>query len=102
MGITSWIQAMKVLASLSLAATILATLANSAELRDGAGKLAIFQVVKFPNIPCEVTGGTKNGTCYTSEECSDGYGVCCIFSLGCGSTIAENCTYFESTGNNAV
>jgi len=80
---------MKVLASLSLAATILATLANSAELRDGAGKLAIFQVVKFPNIPCEVTGGTKNGTCYTSEECSDrggvsdgscadGYGVCCI------------------------
>ena len=51
--------------------------------------VAIFQVVKFPNVPCEVSGGNKNGTCYTSEECSDrggvsdgscadGYGVCCV------------------------
>lgn len=69
-------------------------------------KLLPFQIVKFPNDPCNVSGGTKNGTCYTSEECSDkggtsagscaeGYGVCCTFSVGCGGTSAENCTYFE-------
>ncbi len=41
----------------------------------------------FANDPC--VGSTKNGTCYTAEECSDrsgvnsgscagGYGVCCV------------------------
>merc|ERR1712194_699149 len=33
--------------------------------------LPVFQVVKFPNDACSVTGGSKNGTCYTSEECSN-------------------------------
>merc|ERR1712141_524190 len=70
--------------------------------------LPIFQVVKFPNDPCDVSGGSKNGTCYTAEECSNkggsnegscanGFGVCCTFTLGCGSTTTENCTYFESS-----
>merc|ERR1712001_729326 len=56
------------------------------------GKLLPFQIIKFPNDPCDVSS-TKNGTCYTSEECSDkggtsigscaeGYGVCCTFSVG--------------------
>ena len=42
----------------------------------------------FPNDPCFVDGGSKNGTCYTSEECenkggsnsgscAEGFGVCC-------------------------
>lgn len=70
--------------------------------------IGIFNVVKFQNDPC---GGNnaKNGTCYTTEECEDkggtasgscaeGYGVCCIFTLGCGATKAENMTYFESSG----
>ena len=45
-----------------------------------------FQIVRFVNGPCN--GGTKNGTCFTSAECSavggtnagscaNGFGVCC-------------------------
>jgi len=70
--------------------------------------LPVFQVVKFPNDACSVTGGSKNGTCYTSEECSNkggvnagscasGFGVCCTFTLTCGGTSSENCTYFDSS-----
>jgi hypothetical protein len=69
--------------------------------------LPVFQVVKFPNDPCSVTGGSKNGTCYTAEECSNkggvnagscasGFGVCCTFTLTCGGSSTENCTYFDS------
>lgn len=68
--------------------------------------LPVFQVVRFPNTGCVISGGTKNGTCYTAEECSNkggtnggscasGFGVCCTFTIGCGSTSSENCTYFE-------
>jgi len=76
--------------------------------RDRAQKLLpVFQIVRFPNDPCEVSSGTKNGTCYTAEECSsrsgvnsgscaEGFGVCCTFSLSCGGSSSENCTYFES------
>merc|ERR1711935_354981 len=64
--------------------------------------LPIFQVVKFPNDVC--TGSSRNGTCYTSEECStkggsndgtcaSGFGVCCVFSLACGASSSENQTY---------
>jgi len=69
--------------------------------------LPIFQVVKFPNDPCTISGGSKNGTCYTTEECSSkggvnagscasGFGTCCTFTMNCGGTSAENCTYFDS------
>lgn len=83
-----------------------------AEDNDGENRkkklLPVFQVVRFPNDPCVVSGGSKNGTCYTAEECSnkggtnggscaEGFGVCCQFSLGCGSSTTENCTYFEIT-----
>jgi len=68
--------------------------------------------VRFKNEACTGTG-TKNGTCYTSEECdvkggtkegscADGFGVCCTFAIGCGKTSSENCTYFESTGSEAA
>ena len=82
---------------------------NAEKLRGRLGKavLPIFQVVKyiyillkilngnntpyfssFPNDPCFVDGGSKNGTCYTMEECeskggsnagscAEGFGVCC-------------------------
>lgn len=81
---------------------------------DGFGErnkkaLSVFTVVKFPNIVC-LSGTTgRNGTCYTSSECSakggsisggcaSGFGVCCIFEKTCGGgAIAENCTYFSSS-----
>jgi len=64
--------------------------------------LPIFQVVKFPNDVC--SGTTRNGTCYTAEECSvkggttdgscaAGFGVCCVFSLACGGSASQNQTY---------
>ncbi|XP_059097890.1 uncharacterized protein LOC131892135 [Tigriopus californicus] len=70
--------------------------------------LNLFSVVRFPNTFCLGTNN-RNGTCYTTDECAQrggtsagscalGYGVCCTFVLGCGSTSSQNCTYFESTG----
>merc|ERR1712051_659067 len=64
--------------------------------------LPIFQVVRFPNDVC--SGATRNGTCYTAEECSGkggtndgscaaGFGVCCTFSLACGGSASQNQTY---------
>jgi len=64
--------------------------------------LPIFQVVRFPNDVC--AGATRNGTCFTAEECSSkggtndgscasGFGVCCIVTLSCGKTSSENNTY---------
>merc|ERR1711971_1003251 len=70
---------------------------------DREGKvLPVFQVVKFPNDVC--SGTTRNGTCYTAEECSNlggttdgscasGFGVCCLFSLSCGGSASQNQTY---------
>lgn len=76
--------------------------------REGFAKgLGIFSVVKFPNSAC--TGTTAyNGTCYTTEECAikdgtatgscaQGFGVCCTFSLGCGTSSSENNTYHSMT-----
>lgn len=74
-----------------------------------AKNIGIFNVVKFNNDPCD-GDNSKNGTCYTEDECSnkggkaegscaEGYGVCCVFSLGCGDSISENGTYFESSAS---
>jgi len=71
--------------------------------------LPVFQVVKFPNAICAGSTSTnKNGTCYTSEECSSlggtsdgscasGFGVCCVFSLSCGESSSENVTYLSQS-----
>jgi len=72
--------------------------------------IGIFNVVKFKNAVCD-TGGAKNGTCYTAEECSnrngvatgscaEGFGVCCVITLSCGDTTSENCTYLSQTASN--
>ena len=74
----------------ALAACISASpAAENAEHRDRDGKLLpLFNVVKFTNDFCESTSNSRNGTCYTSQECSDlggtagsscaeGFGVCC-------------------------
>jgi len=70
--------------------------------------LGVFSVVNFPNDACASGTTGKNGTCYTSAECStkggtnsgtcaNSFGVCCIFEKSCGSTVSENSTYFTST-----
>jgi hypothetical protein len=73
-------------------------------------QLGVFTVVKFPNTACNSATTGRNGTCYTASECSakggsssgscaSSFGVCCIFEKTCGGgSVAENCTYFTSTG----
>merc|ERR1712038_1742373 len=77
--------------------------------RDRDGKLLpIFQVVKFANDLCSSSSTSRNGTCYTSQECSDlggtagsdcaeGFGVCCSFELTCGGSSSQNATYIINT-----
>lgn len=69
--------------------------------------ISTFQVVRFPNDGC-VGSNSRNGTCYTSQECSnkggnsagscaDGFGVCCTFLVStCGSSASENMTAWTS------
>jgi len=103
--------ALKYLALLAvLGTTLVSALPEDAKHRKKA--IGIFNIVKFPNDVCISGSATQNGTCYTAEECSsrdgvasgtcaDGYGVCCIITISCGSTSAENCTYLSQTASNA-
>jgi len=92
--------------------------ADNSDSQDRNGKfLSMFEIVKFENDAC-TTGGNKNGTCFTSQECEDkggskdgdcakGYGVCCLFEVECGDTARFNNSYFTkssgfSTGNCAI
>merc|ERR1711976_291033 len=81
----------------------------TAEVEREGKFLSMFNIVRFPNDHCDA-GGSRNGTCYPKEECSNkggtedgscasGYGVCCTFVVNCGVTISENNTYFESDGD---
>jgi len=81
--------------------------------KDGVNRvnkqLSVFSVVKFPNTVCLSTTSGRNGTCYTTSECtakggrSSGscaasFGVCCVFEKSCGAgSYSENSTYFTST-----
>merc|ERR1712117_414167 len=69
-----------------------------------AKALSIFNVVTFPNTACVATKSGYNGTCYTATECSSmggtasgtcasSFGVCCVFSISCGSSSSANNTY---------
>ena len=60
-------------------------------------------MVTFPNSACGASNG-YNGTCFTSSECeakggtasgtcASSFGVCCVFSVSCGSTSSSNNTY---------
>lgn len=103
--------ALKYLALLAvLGTTLVSALPEDAEHRKKA--IGIFNIVKFPNDVCISGSANQNGTCYTAEECTsrdgvasgtcaDGYGVCCIITISCGSTSAENCTYLTQTASNA-
>jgi len=80
------------------------TQGNRGDGERGDGRnIPIFNVISFPNSPCAATSGF-NGTCYTASECTSkggtsggscasSFGVCCVFSLACGSTSSENNTY---------
>merc|ERR1711894_298880 len=80
------------------------TSAEDTESRDEK-LISTFQIVRFPNDAC-VGSNSRNGTCYTSAECSDkagtssgscadGFGVCCTFVIAtCGSSSSENNTYW--------
>jgi len=92
--------------TLAIAFLLAACQVQANELDDESpGKvLSFFNVVKFPNSLCKGSG-SRNGTCYTKEECTDrkgtasgscadGFGVCCVITLGCGGKSSENNTYF--------
>merc|ERR1711971_549557 len=78
----------------------------------GSRYLNLFNVVKFSNSAC--TGNNNlNGTCYTADECTklegssagtcaSGFGVCCTFSLSCGSMTSQNSTYAIMNSYNTV
>jgi len=80
---------------------------NSSSLSDRA--LSVFSVVKFPNSACSSSTSGRNGTCYTSSECTSyggtasgscasSFGVCCIFEKTCdGGSVSQNLTYFTSS-----
>ena len=78
---------------------------------DRNGKLLnVFTIVNFPNDGC--TSGSTSGVCYTASECkslggtssgscASGFGVCCLFSRGCGATTSVNNTYFASSSSDS-
>lgn len=68
--------------------------------------LNLFSVIRFSNTPC-MGSMNRNGTCYTDKECrqrkglgigtcAGGFGVCCTFTVGCGQTTSENCSYLST------
>lgn len=69
---------------------------------------SLFSIVTFPNGGCASQDASRNGTCYTSEECLEksgtvsgncaaGFGVCCLFIVSsASSSISENCTYIQN------
>jgi len=87
------------------------------ENRDGK-LFSLFSIVQFKNDACRSSQSlsntadtvARNGTCYSSTECSDksgtaaggcaaGFGVCCVFIYeNSGSTISQNCSYLRNVG----
>jgi len=74
-------------------------------------RFSIFQIIKFANEPCE--GGTRNGTCFTAQECedqggtdsgscADGFGVCCSIVLTEGGSSSLNQTYMVQDASTSV
>jgi len=81
---------------------------NDETSRKAKQSLGVFTVVQFPNTVCTSNTSGRNGTCYTSSECTSkggsasgscasSFGVCCVFEKSCGGSSSENCTYFSSS-----
>merc|ERR1719220_1583251 len=92
---------------LNLASSSASTSGNNTQLEESSSRLdrqfSVFNVVTFPNSVCAANSG-YNGTCYSSSECTakggtasgtcaSSFGVCCVFSVSCGSTMSQNNTY---------
>merc|ERR1712165_93612 len=89
-----------------LSVALLAVCAYGGTTNREGKSLSLFNLVKFDNDVC--AGSTKNGTCYTKEECKDrggtesktcaeGFGVCCVLELKCGKSSSDNNTYLIET-----
>jgi len=81
---------------------------------------SLFTIVNFKNDPCQSTDTSsssnteyRNGTCYTSSECTDkggsakgkcaaGFGICCVFTIGRDDDSTQevnyNDTYIQNPG----
>ncbi|XP_058448443.1 uncharacterized protein LOC131428477 [Malaya genurostris] len=73
---------------------------------------SLFNIIKFENTPCVAKRDnltTVYGICYHEMECNQlggkpmdlcaaGFGVCCVFQLGCSEHTAQNISYFQSPG----
>lgn len=92
---------------LNVASSSATTSGNNTQLGESSSRLdrqfSVFNVVTFPNSVCAASSG-YNGTCYSSSECTakggtasgtcaSSFGVCCVFSVSCGSTMSQNNTY---------
>ncbi|CAG7640722.1 unnamed protein product [Allacma fusca] len=72
------------------------------------GKLfPFFSIVRITNQPCVPESGSQMGTCFTNTQCekaagtvngkcASGFGVCCVVSATCESTITQNNTVFRN------
>lgn len=99
---------------LIITAFILASLGLVASMGQIGRAFSLFNVVQFDNNACRSTstasaGGTRNGTCYTSDECqkksgvmngncASGFGVCCVFTLQDAGNVVQNNTYIQNPG----
>ena len=94
---------MKILIAITILHLIGPSLQSAEEEEREKKTLSVFNVVKFPNSACGADNGF-NGTCYTSSECSSkggqasgtcasSFGVCCVFSIGCGGSSSANNSY---------
>merc|ERR1711884_816333 len=99
-------QAAKMMILLVLA---LAASAHGARL----DKQGIFSVVKFANDACQSADTGYNGTCMTSTECTnvggsasgscaEGFGVCCVLTVGSGTTSSTNNTYLVQSSTTSA
>jgi len=100
------------------AALLLSAVAATEDIESDHKKeksFSIFSVVNFQNTPCRSqdslpsgSSSNRNGTCYTTSECSakggvasgncaSGFGVCCLFKVSAASsTINQNNTYIQN------
>lgn len=96
---------------LAAAAAVAAVAAADSDRREKA--FSLFNLVTFRNDECrskeDLSGGARNGTCYTSTECGNkggtssgncasGFGVCCVFLVYSNgtTTISQNRTYLRN------
>jgi len=79
--------------------------------QDRDARFSIFQIIKFANEPC--VGSTRNGTCFTKQECedqggtesgscADGFGTCCSVVLDEGGSSSLNQSYIVQASSTSL